>query len=95
MFDNMCLWYDEAREEHDRYLAECEVKEAYKEFDKLVYTIEEYELTEEQFNKLPDEAFPDSGTLTYMDYDELESLLDKIDNCIGVLRDILAEVTNH
>ena len=95
MFDNVCLWYDEEREERDRYLAECDAKEALAEYCELVATLEEYELTDEQFDKFSDNTFPEDGELRYMDFYELESLTDKVDNCIGVLRDILAEVTNH
>jgi hypothetical protein len=93
--ENICLWYDEAREEHDRYILECDAKEALAEYSELVLAIEQHELTDEQFEKLPDEAFPEDGELRYMDCSELNSLIDKVDNCIGVIRDILAEVINH
>ena len=93
--ENICLWYDEAREEHDQYNLACEAKDALAEFCKLCYSIEEYELTDEQFNRLPDNTFPEDGELYYMSCEELKSLIDEVDECIGVLQNILAEVTNR
>jgi hypothetical protein len=52
-------------------------------------------LTDEQFDRLPDEVFPDNGELRYMTCGELESLIDTVDDCIDILRNILAEVSNH
>lgn len=93
--DNICLWYDEAREEHDLYILECEAKEALDEFESLALAIEEYDLTDEQFDRLPDETFPEDGELRYMSWGELERLMDKANRCNDILKSILAEVSNH
>ncbi len=93
--DNVCLWYDESREEHDRYIFECNAIEALAKYCKLGLAIEDYDLTDEQFDKLPDEVFPEDGELRYMNCDELESLINKVDKCNDILENILAEVSNH
>ena len=95
MFDNVSLWYDKEREEHDQYNLECEAKEAIAEYCELVLALEEYELTDEQFDKLPDNTFPEDGELRYMDCEELKSVIDEADECIGIIQNILAEITNH
>lgn len=96
MFDeNISLWYDESREAYDRYVLACDAKSALDELCRVFSTLEKYELTDEQFNKLPDKTFPEDWELDYMDCDELNSIIDDADDCIGIFLDILAEVTNH
>lgn len=93
--ENVCLWYDESRIEQDRYNLACDARDAYREFRKLYDTIENYDLTDEQFDKLPDDTFPEDWQLDDMDCDSLAILVAETDESINILQNILAEVTNH
>lgn len=88
--ENVCLWYEDFEEINHGYY-ETEAKEALEEFEKIALAIEQYELTDEQFNRLPDEAFPEYGELRYMSCAELEKLIDTVNDCIDQIAAIIAE----
>lgn len=88
--ENVCLWYEDYEEVNHGYY-EVEAKEALEQFEKIALAVEQYELTDEQFNRLPDEAFPDDGELRYMSCDELEKLTDTVYDCISQISAIIAE----
>ena len=93
--DNRFLWYDETRIEHDRYNLACDARDEYQEFRKLYDTIEDYELTDEQLNRLPDDTFPEDWELDYMDCDSLAILVAETGESVNILQNILTEITNN